>query len=76
MEAVAAKTKDPKYQVAPFVWAVGGYSGFASHTTLQKLKGYAEQGYSFHAYSFLRNKENNDIYRDTVRMAIEDSCGK
>ncbi len=26
MEAVAAKTKDPKFQAMPFIWAVGGYS--------------------------------------------------
>lgn len=36
------------------------------------MKVYAEQGMSFHAYAFLRNKENNDIYRETVRLALKD----
>ena len=72
MESVTAKTKDPGFQAIPFIWAVGGYSRFASHTALQELKKYAEMGYSFHAYSFLRNEQNNTIYRNTVRLALED----
>lgn len=26
---------------------------------------------SFHAYAFLRNKANNDVYRETVRLALK-----
>ena len=72
MEMMAAKVKAPEYQAMPFVWAVWGYSGHASHAALQKLKAYAENGLSFHAFSFLRNKEQNMLYRDTVKLALED----
>lgn len=71
MEKVAGKIKIPLYQAMPFVWAVWGYSKYASHMSLQELKRYAEQGFSFHAYGFLRNKTNNDIYRQTVRLAVK-----
>lgn len=72
MEAVAAKTKAPLHQAMPFIWAVWGYSRHASHTALQKLKWYGENGLSFHAFSFLRNEEENTTYRDTVRLALQD----
>ena len=72
MEMVSAKVKEPHFQAMPFIWAVWGYSQHASHTALQKLKVYAEQGMSFHAYAFLRNKERNDIYRETVRLALKE----
>lgn len=31
----------------------------------------ASQGHSFHAYSFLRNKPKNDLYRDVFLAAME-----
>jgi|GEM_PF-5806556 len=31
----------------------------------------ASKGHSFHAYSFLRNKERNDIYKDVFLSALE-----
>jgi hypothetical protein len=75
MEAVAGKTKAPVDQVVPFIWAVGGFSRYASHTALQKLKGYAGGGMTFHAYAFLRNEAANNLYRDTVRLALEKKGG-
>lgn len=76
MEAVAAKDKDPKFQVMPIIWACGGFSRYASHTALQKIKWYAENGYSFHAYAFLRNQESNEIYRETFRLALKEQGGQ
>lgn len=75
MEMVAGKTKEPEFQALPFIWAVGWFSKYASHTALQKLKGYAEQGMSFNAYAFLRNEASNNLYRDTVRLALKDMWG-
>lgn len=70
MEMMAAKIKIPEYQAMPFIWAVWGYTRFATHTALQKLKNYAEHGLTFHAYAFLREKKDNDVYRETVRCAL------
>jgi hypothetical protein len=36
------------------------------------VKGYGEQGYSFHAYAFMRNKKDNDTYTEAVRSAIDE----
>jgi hypothetical protein len=72
MEAMAAKIKSPEYQAMPFIWACWWFSQHASHAALQKLKWYWENGLSFHAFSFLRNKESNDLYRDTVKLALQD----
>lgn len=70
MEKVAWKNKTPKYQALPFIWAVWGYSKFVSPTSLQEIKNYAEMGFSFHGYSFMRRESDNMIYRDTVRLAL------
>ncbi len=72
MEQVAGKMKTPEFQAFPFVWAVWGYTKFASPTALQKLKGYTWNGISFHAYSFLREDSDNMLYRDTVRLALQE----
>jgi hypothetical protein len=72
MQAIAMKVKDAKFQAMPFVWACAGFSRYMDHAALQKIKWYAENGYSFHAYSFLRNYESNKIYKDTVRLALAD----
>lgn len=37
---------------------------------IQDLKNYGENGFSFHAYSFLRKETDNTLYRDTVRLAL------
>ncbi len=72
MEAVAGKIKSPEYQAMPFIWACGGYSRYASHTALQKIKWYGENGMSFHAFGFLRNEKDNTIYRKAVAVALKD----
>lgn len=72
MEQVAAKMKTPELQAFPFVWAVWGYTKYASPTALQKLKWYADNGISFHAYAFLRKEEDNMLYRDTVKLALKE----
>ena len=72
MEAVAGKDKSPKYQVIPFIWCVWGFSGYATHHALQQIKTYAEWWFTFHAFSFMRNKADNDLYSSTVRLALED----
>jgi hypothetical protein len=72
MESMAGKTKDPSFQAMPFIWAVWGYSRFASHAALQKLKWYAENGLSFHAYGFLRNEQCNTVYKETVKLALRE----
>ncbi len=70
MEKVAGKVKDPSFQAFPFVWAVGGYSKFASPEALQDIKNYAQNGLSFHGYAFLQKEEHNTLYRETVRLAL------
>ena len=70
MEKVAGKIKVPSFQALPFVWAVGGYTKYASPASLQDLKNYGENGLSFHAYAFLRKETDNMLYRDTVRVAL------
>lgn len=72
MQAVAEKIKSPEYQAVPFIWCVWGFSSYIDSDTLQKIKGYGEQGYSFHAYAFMRNKKDNDIYTEAVRSAIDE----
>jgi hypothetical protein len=72
MEAVLGKIKSPEYQAMPFIWACGGYSRYASHTALQKLKSYSGNGVSFHGFSFLRNEASNTIYRKAVKLALQD----
>jgi hypothetical protein len=72
MQAVAEKIKAPKYQAIPFIWCVGGFSSYIDSDTLQKVKGYGENGYSFHAYAFMRNREMNDTYTEAVRIALKD----
>lgn len=76
MEAVAQKTMAPKHQVMPFIWCVGGFSQYASHHALQKIKRYAEGGMSFHAYAFMREAKDNVVYTNTVRLALEDMWWK
>ena len=76
MESMAAKVKEPEFQAMPFIWAVWWYSKFASHTALQKLKGYAENGLSFHGYAFLRNEAGNTVYKNTVKLALHEMGGK
>ena len=70
MEKVAGKVKDPGFQAFPFVWAVWGYSKYASPTALQDIKNYAQNGLSFHGYAFLQKEEHNTLYRETVRLAV------
>lgn len=70
MEKVAGKVKEPHFQAFPFVWAVWGYSKHASHTALQDIKNYAQNGLSFHGYAFMQKEEDNMLYRDTVRLAL------
>lgn len=70
MEKVAGKAKEPDMQAFPFVWAVGGYTKYTSPMAIQDLKNYAQNGFSFHGYAFLRKQEDNVIYRNTVRKAL------
>jgi hypothetical protein len=70
MEQVAKKVKSPEYQAFPFIWAVGGFTKYASWQALQNFKQYAETGYTFHAYAFLRKEEHNTTYKEVVRLAL------
>ncbi len=70
MELVAKKNKSPKFQAMPFIWAVGGFTKYASGQAIQDLKNYGENGYSFHAFAFLRTEEDNTTYKETVRLAL------
>lgn len=72
MEAVAGKSKSPEHQIIPILWCVGWFSQYSSHHALQQIKKYAESGYTFHAFSFMRNKDENDNYAATMRLALED----
>lgn len=76
MESMAAKVKEPDFQAMPFIWAVWWYSKYASHAALQKLKWYAENGFSFHAYAFLRNDAGNIAYKNTVKLALKEIGGQ
>ncbi|NRH20659.1 hypothetical protein HOO68_01300 [Candidatus Gracilibacteria bacterium] len=71
MEKAAEKTPDPSIQTLPIVWALGGYSKYLSTKANQKIKSYADgKGHSLHAFSFLRSRTDNDIYRETFREAL------
>lgn len=76
MEAVVDKVKVPKFQAFPFIWAVGWFSRYASHAALQDIKWFAEKGYSFHAYAFMRTPEDNMAYKKVVRLALESKGGE
>lgn len=73
MEKAAGKTPDPEIQTIPVVWALAGYSQYMSTKASQKVKSYGDSmGHTFHAYSFLRNHDDNLVYRDTFRLALQD----
>ncbi|MDD2694202.1 MAG: hypothetical protein PHY14_04735 [Candidatus Gracilibacteria bacterium] len=73
MEKAAGKTPDPSVQTVAVIWALGGYSGYCSTEMKQKVKGYGDsQGHTFHAYAFLRNQEDNDIYTKVFVQALRD----
>lgn len=73
MESTAAKTPAPAYQVIPIVWALGWYTQYISTKANQEIKWYADaKGHSMHVFSFLRTKEENDIYRDTFLKAFDE----
>jgi hypothetical protein len=72
MEAVAGKSKEPEHQAVPFIWCVWGFSRYASHHALQQIKKYAESGYTFHGFAFMRQAQDNITYTDTVRLALKD----
>lgn len=70
MEKVAGKVKAPEYQAVPIIFALGGYARYMMPDALQELKGYGENGLTFHGYAFLRNEVSNNLYRDTMRLAL------
>jgi hypothetical protein len=59
-------------QSAPIMWALFGITGYASSPLPQQIFQFAaSKGHSFHAYAFLRNKEANDLYKDTFIHAMD-----
>ncbi len=73
MEQAASKDPSPHIQTLPVVWALWGYSKYLSTKANQKIKSYADgKWHSFHAFSFLRTRIDNDIYRHTFREALKD----
>jgi hypothetical protein len=70
MEQVFGKTQSPKDQVVPFVWCVGGFSRYVNASALQAVKSFGESELTFHAYAFMRTHGNNEVYRDTVKLAL------
>jgi hypothetical protein len=73
MEKAAGKTPHPSIQTIPVVWALGWYSKHCSTAMQQKVKWYGDsQGHTFHAYSFLRNAWDNDIYTKAFIKALRD----
>jgi hypothetical protein len=73
MENVAGKAKSPDMQWAPIIWCLTGMTQYAGTKLAQAelWQFVASKGHSFHAYSFLRNKERNDIYKDVFLSALE-----
>lgn len=72
MGTIPAKNPSPALQSAPIMWALLGTTGYASSPLPQQIFMLAAaKGYSFHAYSFLRNKEQNDLYKDTFFEALK-----
>jgi hypothetical protein len=76
MEWVADKWKTPALQAMPFIMAVGGYTRYMSHWALQDLKWYASSSYSFHAYAFLREYKDNQLYKKVVTRALAAKFGE
>lgn len=72
MEKAAEKDPSPWIQTLPVVWALWGYSKYLSTKANQKIKWYADgKWHSLHAYSFLRTREDNELFRYTFRKALE-----
>ncbi len=73
MESAAGKAPSSAVtQVIPVVWALGWYSQHISSAASQKIKWFAdEKWYSFHAFGFLRNHSDNQLYRDVFIKALE-----
>lgn len=72
MEKILEKTQSPKDQILPFIWCVSGFSQFVSEESLQQIKGYAEGKITFHAYTFMRTAETNELYKNTVLSFMRD----
>ncbi len=77
MGTIPAKNPSPALQSAPIMWALLGTTGYASSPLPQQIFMLAAaKGHSFHAYSFLRNKEQNDLYKDTFFEALDGLADK
>ena len=73
IESAAWKDPDPSIQTIPVVWALAGYSQYLGTKASQRVKGFGDsKGHTFHAYAFLRNKEDNDIFKAWFRLALSD----
>jgi hypothetical protein len=72
MEKAADKDPSPGIQTLPVVWALGWYSKYLSTKANQKIKWFADgKWHSLHAFSFLRSRTDNDLYRYTFREALK-----
>jgi hypothetical protein len=72
MEKAADKDPSPGIQTLPVVWALGWYSKYLSTKANQKIKWYADgKWHSFHAFSFLRTRLDNELYQYTFREALK-----
>lgn len=73
MKNIPGKDPSPMMQGAPIIWALCGMTQYASTKLVQDnlWQFVASQGHSFHAYSFLRNKPKNDLYRDVFLSAMD-----
>lgn len=74
-ETVPAKNPAPEHQDLAVIWALTGYSQYLSTVAQQDIVKMAYgNGHSFSAYSFLRNKTDNDLYRDVFLDALHDTA--
>jgi hypothetical protein len=73
MYNIPAKDVSPEMQWAPILWALCGMTQYAGTKLVQDhlWPFVSSQGHSFHAYSFLRNKPLNDLYKDVFLSAME-----
>lgn len=73
MKNIPWKDPGPMMQGAPIIWALCGITQYASTKLVSDnlWQFVASQWHSFHAYSFLRNKPKNDLYRDVFLSALD-----
>lgn len=77
MTTIPGKNPAPSLQSAPIIWALMGVSGYASTKLSQEIfQLAASKCHSFHAYGFLRNKVQNDLYKDAFFLALEGIASK